>query len=85
MAPLAPQSLTALIHRRRPCQKFESVDSTNIESMFESSLTDVGALDAMASASREENAACARRLAAIGELYALRAPEDDVDRVNWGH
>ena len=51
--------------------------------MFESSLTDVGALDAMASASREENAACARRLAAIGELYAVRAPEDDVDRVNW--
>jgi hypothetical protein len=52
--------------------------------MFESSLTDVGALDAMrVLASREENAACARRLAAIGELYALRAPEDDVDRVNW--
>ena len=50
--------------------------------MFET-MTDVGALDAMASASREENAACARRLAAIGELYALRAPEDDVDRVNW--
>ncbi len=26
---------------------------------------------------------CARELAAIGELYARRAPEDDVDRLNW--
>ena len=33
--------------------------------------------------SREENAACGRRLAWMGELYARRAPEDDVDRINW--
>jgi Domain of unknown function (DUF222) len=26
---------------------------------------------------------CARELAAVGELYARRAPEDDVDRENW--
>ncbi|MDR3661295.1 MAG: DUF222 domain-containing protein [Mycobacterium sp.] len=41
------------------------------------------AVDAIALATREENAAGARRLAAIGELYALRAPEYDVDRLNW--
>ena len=34
-------------------------------------------------AARQENAACARRLAAIGELYARRAPEDETDRINW--
>ena len=54
----------------------------SIERMFDR-LTDAGVLDAMASASRAENAGCARRLAAIGELYARRAPEDDVDRINW--
>jgi len=26
---------------------------------------------------------CGRELAAVGELYARRAPEDDVDRSNW--
>ena len=37
----------------------------------------------MGVASREENAACARRLEAMGELYARRAPEDDVERTDW--
>lgn len=46
-------------------------------------LDDTGVVDAIGSAAREENAACARRLAAIGELYARRAPEDDVERLNW--
>ncbi|MGH3674406.1 MAG: HNH endonuclease signature motif containing protein [Mycobacterium sp.] len=46
-------------------------------------LADAGVLDVMASASRDESAACARRLAAIGELYARRAPDDDVERTNW--
>ncbi len=50
--------------------------------MFDS-LTDADVVDAMASASREEAAGCARRLAAIGELYARRAPDDDVERENW--
>lgn len=34
-------------------------------------------------AAREQSMACARELAAIGELYKRRAPEDDVERVNW--
>ncbi len=44
---------------------------------------DVAVLDAVTSSMRDENAACARRLAGIGELYARRAPEDDVDRECW--
>jgi hypothetical protein len=50
--------------------------------MFDS-LTDAEVLDEMASASRDQNAACARQLAAIGELYARRAPDDDTERINW--
>lgn len=41
------------------------------------------AVDAIILATREENAAGARRLAAIGELYALRAPDDDVEKQHW--
>lgn len=37
----------------------------------------------MSAAARAQNAQCARELAAIGELYARRAPADDVDRFNW--
>ncbi len=40
-------------------------------------------VDAVTAASREQNAMCGRELAAIGELYARRAPEEDDDRVNW--
>jgi hypothetical protein len=40
-------------------------------------------VEAVGVAAREENAACARKLKWMGELYALRAPEDDVDRLNW--
>ena len=50
--------------------------------MFEE-CDDAGVIDALGSSAREENAACARQLAAMGELYARRAPEDDVERVNW--
>jgi len=50
--------------------------------MFES-LDDGGVVASMGVASREENAACARRLEAMGELYARRAPEDDVERMDW--
>jgi hypothetical protein len=41
------------------------------------------AVNAITAATREENAAGARRLTAIGELYALRAPDDDVEKQYW--
>ncbi|HEY9303291.1 MAG TPA: HNH endonuclease signature motif containing protein [Mycobacterium sp.] len=50
--------------------------------MFEG-VDDAGVVDAITAAAREQNAACGRELAAIGELYARRAPEDDSDRINW--
>jgi len=50
--------------------------------MFEH-VDDAGVVDAITAAAREQNAICGRELAAIGELYARRAPEDDVDRGNW--
>ncbi len=50
--------------------------------MFDS-VDDAGVVDAITAATREQNAACGRELAAIGELYARRAPEDDVDRESW--
>lgn len=43
----------------------------------------MAAVDAIMAATRRENAAGAARLAAIGDLYAVRAPEDDVDKLNW--
>jgi hypothetical protein len=46
-------------------------------------IDDAGVVHAIAVAARDQNAVCARELAAIGELYARRAPEDDVDRLNW--
>jgi hypothetical protein len=50
--------------------------------MFEK-LDDAGVVDAIADAARAQNAMCARELAAIGELYARRAPAEDADRFNW--
>jgi Domain of unknown function (DUF222) len=50
--------------------------------MFEL-LEDAGVVDAIGSAACEENAACGRRLMAIAELYARRAPEEDAERINW--
>ncbi|MDV6974987.1 HNH endonuclease signature motif containing protein [Mycobacterium intracellulare] len=44
---------------------------------------DAGVLDRVTAAARAQNAHCARELAAIGELYARRAPDDDADRFNW--
>ena len=44
---------------------------------------DAGVVDAITAAAREQSALCGREMAAIGELYARRAPEDDVDRLNW--
>ena len=59
-----------------------------IEYMFDTLLNAerrraAAALDAMHAASRQENAAGAARLSAIADLYELRAPEDDVDKLNW--
>ena len=51
-----------------------SVEASNVEHMFEG-LADADLVDAMTSSAREENAACARRLVAIGELDARRARE----------
>lgn len=50
--------------------------------MFDS-LTDAGVVDAITAAARAQNAACARELVAVGELYARRAPDDDVERSCW--
>ena len=44
--------------------------------MFES-LDDAGVVDAITDGARRQNALCTRELAAIAELYARRAPEDD--------
>lgn len=77
-----------------PRQKHGSVECCSIESMFEKALwadlsprfaevDDAGVVAAVAAAARTQNAMCARELSAIGELYARRAPEDDVDRSNW--
>jgi hypothetical protein len=44
---------------------------------------DAGVVDAITVAAREQNAMCARELAAIGELYARRAPVDDAEQWNW--
>jgi Domain of unknown function (DUF222) len=76
-----------------------SVAACSVESVFElkaspqvaeaatlddaARLDDAAVIDAMGSSAREENAACARRLAWMGELYARRAPEDDDERTCW--
>jgi len=53
--------------------------------VFES-LEDAGVVDAMGSAACAENAACGRRLMAIGELYVRRALVDDsVSRLRRRH
>ncbi|HUB57440.1 MAG TPA: HNH endonuclease signature motif containing protein [Mycobacterium sp.] len=44
---------------------------------------DAGVVNVISDAARQQNAMCARELAATGELYARRAPEDDVDRETW--
>jgi hypothetical protein len=61
---------------------FEAPASSKATATF-AGLDDAGVLDAITTAARQQNAMCAQELAAIGELYARRAPEDDVDRINW--
>ena len=53
-----------------------------LERMFDT--VDVASVvDVVTAAARAQNAMCARELAAIGELYARRAPRDDAERWNW--
>jgi uncharacterized protein DUF222 len=59
-----------------------SVSLATVERMFED-VDDAGVVDEITAAARTQNAMCARELAAIGELYARRAPADDADRFNW--
>jgi hypothetical protein len=44
---------------------------------------DAGVVASIGVGAVEENAACARRLAAMGELYVRRAPADDTERACW--
>ncbi|GAS95089.1 uncharacterized protein RMCC_2055 [Mycolicibacterium canariasense] len=65
-----------------------SVEPTKIEHMFDSVVNAerrqaAEALESMAAASRQENAAGAARLSAIADLYELRSPEGDVEKLNW--
>ncbi|WP_083408930.1 DUF222 domain-containing protein [Mycolicibacterium rutilum] len=50
--------------------------------MFEQA-DDVAVVEAIAAASRAQNAACGQEMRAIGELYARRAPEDEDERLTW--
>jgi Domain of unknown function (DUF222) len=61
---------------------FESDASPQVMPTF-AGVDDAGVVDVITDAARQQNAMCGRELAAIGELYARRAPEDDVDRENW--
>ena len=54
-----------------------SAGLSRIESMFEE-CTDAGVVEVIGDAARVENSACARRLAAIAELYRRRVvPVED--------
>jgi hypothetical protein len=60
---------------------FESPGSAQPDAFY--GVDDAGVVASIGVAAGEENAACARRLEAMGELYAGRAPEDDVERTDW--
>jgi Domain of unknown function (DUF222) len=60
---------------------FEPIASTLVDTFLGAS--DAGVVAAIGVAAQEENAACARRLEAVGELYTRRAPEDDTERTCW--
>jgi Domain of unknown function (DUF222) len=61
---------------------FEATASPQLVPTFVG-VDDAGVVDVITDAAHRQNAMCGRELAAIGELYARRAPEDDVDRENW--
>lgn len=72
-------------------KNFKSVERCIVEHMFDThsaaqafiGVDDAAVVDALSAAARGQSMMCARELAAMGELYARRAPEDDVDRSNW--
>lgn len=61
---------------------FDKCSSRQVTAAF-GGVDDAGVVEAITDAARKQSAMCARELAAIGELYARRAPQDDVDRENW--
>ncbi|TDH51383.1 HNH endonuclease [Mycobacterium eburneum] len=61
---------------------FDNTPSSQVTEPFVG-VDDAGVVDAITAASRAQNAMCARELAAIGELYVRRAPEDEIERANW--
>ncbi len=66
--------------------RFVSVGGYTFERMSESDgdpHAAAAAVDAITLATRQENAAGARRLGAIGDLWALRAPDDDIEKRYW--
>lgn len=44
---------------------------------------DAAVVDIMSAAARQQNVMCAREMAAMGELYARRAPESQTDKELW--
>jgi hypothetical protein len=66
--------------------RFLSAGGSIFEHMSESNSDPhaaAAAVDAITLATREENAAGARRLSAIGDLWELRAPDDDIEKRYW--
>jgi Domain of unknown function (DUF222) len=61
---------------------FDTGASPQVRRAF-ADVDDAGVVEAITAAAHEQNAMCGRELAAIGELYARRAPENRVDRLNW--
>jgi hypothetical protein len=61
---------------------FDISPSSQVTEVFRG-VGDTGVVRAITRDARQQNAACARELAAIGELYVRRAPEHDTDRANW--
>jgi Domain of unknown function (DUF222) len=80
--PMGLWAKSPVIHGLRPTEKLASVEPITIEYMFDI-MEDAAVVDAVTDAARAQNAMCARELAAIGELYARRAPGDDANRFNW--
>ena len=60
---------------------FEPVGSSQLDAFY--GVDDAGVVAAIGVAAVEENAGCARRMQAMGELYVRRAPEDDDERTSW--
>jgi hypothetical protein len=60
---------------------FEPVRSSLLDTFH--GVEDAGVVASIGAGAVDENVGCARRLEAMGELYARRAPEDDEERTAW--